>query len=222
MKYGAEVPVYHMGPPLTSLEPDPVGNEDLPESSLEEAPFSVETEVHVLAKLEDLDDDDRQGMRRWHRKISAFFPATTRPPRPLPRRGEERKLAQFFTECRYIADPAFKVETDLVSGVVKHHRYSCVGFVTQCYESTAVEQVLTDPNREDFPRMDKATVKRTFIPSWLEFTEEIAEAINLTREGPWPIAMPGYVMRAFSRSDEEIREHPYHPTADDISFLGSE
>lgn len=221
MEYGGRVPVYHMGPPLTSLEPDAVGSEDLPESLSEEAPRSAETVAHVVARLEDLSDGERQGMRRWHRKISAFFPATTCPSRPRLRPGEEPKWARFFTECRYIAHPAFKVDMDSVSGVVKHHRYSCVGFVTQCYESTAAKQVLTSPNRRGFPTVDKETVNRTFLHDILEFTEEIAEAINLTGEGPWPIAMPGYVMRAFSRSDEEIREAPYHPTADDIGFLGS-
>ena len=134
----------------------------------------------------------------------------------------EPKWARFFAECRYIVDPAFKLEIDPVSGTLKHHRYSCVGFVTQCYESTAVKQVLTSPSPQGFPTVDKETVKRTFLPPKFEFTEEIAEAVNLTGEGPWPIAMPGYVMRAFSRSDETIRNHPYSPSADDMGFLGSD
>ncbi|NQT41074.1 MAG: hypothetical protein HQ581_26520 [Planctomycetes bacterium] len=222
MIYGGKAPVYHMGPPLTSLEPDRVGSEDLPESLSEEAPRSAETTAHVVARLEDLSDDDRQGMRRWHRKISAFFPATTCPPRPRLRPGKEREWARFLTECHYIAYPAFKIEDDPVSEVKKHHWYSCVGFVTQCYENTAVKRVLTGQDRQGFPTVDKDTVKRTFLLGIFEFTQEIAKAINLTGEGPWPIAMPGYVMRAFSRSDEEIREQPYHPVADDIDFLGSE
>ena len=161
-------------------------------------------------------------MRRWHRRISVFFPATRRPLDLRPRRGEEPKWAGFFTESHYIAPPTFKVEKDPVSDVEKHHWYSCVGFVTQCYESAAVDRVLTDPSQPGFPTVDKEAVKRTFLFGTLEFTEEIAEAINLTGEGPWPIAMPGYVLQAFSRTDEEIRKQPYHPTADDLDFLGSE
>ncbi|NQU23148.1 MAG: hypothetical protein HQ567_17865 [Candidatus Nealsonbacteria bacterium] len=222
MKYNDRVPVYHMGPPLTSLEPDPVASEDVPEGIAEEAPHTVETvAAHVVARLEDLSEDERQGMRRWHRKISVFFPAATRPARPQLRPGEELKWARFFTECRYIAHPAFKVEEDPVSDVKRHHSYSCVGFVTQCYESAAVERVLTDPNQPGFPTVDKETVKRTFLLGILEFTEEIAKAINLTGDGPWSIAMPGYVLRAFDRTDEDIRDHQYHPTTDDISFLAS-
>jgi len=222
LRYGNRVPVYHMGPPLTSLEPEVVGNEDVPEGAAEDNPASSEITAHVAARLEDLGDADREGMRRWHRKISVFFPAATRPPRPRPRPGAEREWAHYFEQTRYIAHPAFKVEEDPVSGIKKFHRYSCVGFVTECYQSTAVDQVLTDSSRASFPRIDQAMVERLFVPPTLRLTEEIAESINLTGNGPWPVALPGYVMRAFTRTDEEIRNHAYHPSVEDIDFLGAE
>ena len=59
IEYGGRVPVYHMGPPLTSLEPDPVGSEDISESISEEAPRSVESMAHVVARLDGLSDEER-------------------------------------------------------------------------------------------------------------------------------------------------------------------
>ena len=220
--YGSAVSVYHMGPPLTSLEPDAVGNEDRPEDGAEEPPQAAVAPAHVAAWLRDLSAEDRQAMRSWHRRISVFFPAVTRPDRPDLREATETELARYFVECHYIAHPAFKVEEDRISRKKKFHRYSCVGFVTQCYESGPVEQVLTDTSRDDFPRVDKETMREAFLFGRLDLTPELAEAINLTGEGPWPIAMPGYVMRAFDRADHAIRTEPYHPSSEDIRFLGSE
>ena len=115
-------------------------------------PISTATIRNVMARLEDLSTDEQQGMRSWHRRVSTFFPATTRPQAPSSR--DEEEWARYLVECHYIAHPAFKVEIDPVSGIEKHHRYSCVGFVTQCYENTAVSQVLAEHVHDGFPCVD--------------------------------------------------------------------
>ena len=113
---GQPVPVREMGPPLTSFVPRLADREDAPDLAPQETFACEQVDAHAVAWLADLDDDDREGMRDWYRDVCAMFPTSLCPRRPRVRPGEERALAEFLSQCHYIADPPFRAETDPVSG----------------------------------------------------------------------------------------------------------
>ncbi len=219
VRYNDRVQVHHMGPPLATLVPPETANEDQVDEPPGEWPLAdelPEVRAQVVAWLGDLDDDDREGMKRWHRKVSELFPETMRP--GFPRGAEGRQRAEFLEECHYLAYPPFRVEKDPSSGRDVAHWYSCAGYVVQCYESGPVDQLLADWQRDDFPRVDKTTVEALFFHGRRSLGDELRRAVGLADDEPWPIVMPGYVLHAFDRPDSRIRSQAYHPRSTDIRF----
>lgn len=209
------VPVLEMGPPFATLLPESPEDEDDPANAAESRLPQVlpMMPAHLTATLEDLDDDDRQGMRRWHRTTSAFFPASLRPSRR--RRRQVAEWARFLEQCHYIAHPPILIEVDPVTGRDKAHWYSCAGFVIAAYESTVVEKVLASWQLEDFPTVGISELEAAFCPRRMSLTPELRKVIGVAGDEPWPVVMPGYVVAAFVRPSQVVRQEPYLPIAAD-------
>jgi len=220
---GDKVPVYHMGPPLTAISQDDLGASEDAEEAAEgpgsEPPWHATSQAHLVAWLEDLSSDECRAMGRWHRKVSALFKATP-PPRPRYRPGSEPAIARFFQECRYIAHPPYREERDPVSGNLRAIWFSCAGFVIRCYGSAAVSTLVADWSTAGFPALGAQDIRSIWFPAGLQWTAEIAAALNLPGHGPWPVVVPGYVVNAFRREDTQVRHEAFMPSRADAG-LGS-
>jgi len=219
-RLGDSVPVYHMHPPLTtvvpSLGPENEDNPDQPDDLHPEASAYRFATLHVAAWVEDLSEDEKRGMRRWHRRISEFFTETTRPKLVIPRPGQEAEFATFLNKCHFIAHPPIKKEVDPITGNLKSIWYSCAGFVLDCFESNAVKKLLVSWDDPSFPKVHEGTIREVWCRR-LELTPQLKDTLGLLGDGPWPVVMPGYIMNAFKRRADEIRSEPFSPTEHDIT-----
>lgn len=217
---GDSVPVYQMGPPLTTIVPS-VGPESEDSTDPSDIPHAEASPCwlagwHGVAWLEDLSEDEKRGMRRWHRRISEFFPETTRPKLVIPRPGQEAEVATFLKKCRFIADPPIKKEVDPITGNLKSIWYSCAGFVLDCFENNVVKKLLVSWDDPRFPKVHEDTIRGVWCGR-LELTPQLKDTLGLLGDGPWPVVMPGYIMNAFKRRADEIRSEPFSPTEHDIT-----
>ena len=216
VKYGNRVPVYQMAPPLTSsllpaspeIENDPNswnGIETIGDMSADEI------SANVIAFLEDLSEDERRQMRLWFHLISPLFAETGRPSQgPKLRRAE---LADFITNCHYIAHPPICEKYDFTTGRPNNLWFSCAGFVIYLYEkSKVVRELLVSYSEPSFPTVNRDIIHAT----WFKLPPEIMSAIGLSGDGPWPVVMPGYVANAFKRESNVIRNTPYLPQEEDL------
>lgn len=220
-RLGDSVPVYHMHPPLTTVVP-PSGpenedNPDQPDDLHPEVSAYRFAKLHVTAWLEDLSEGNKRAMRRWHRRISEFFPETTRPKLVIPRHGQEAEVATFLKKCHFIAHPPIKKEVDPRTGNLKSIWYSCAGFVLDCFESNVVKKLLVSWDDPSFPTVYEDTIREVWCGR-LELTPQIKDTLGLLDDDePWPVVMPGYIMNAFKRRADEIRSEPFSPTEHDIT-----
>lgn len=217
---GDSVPVYQMGPPLTTIVPS-VGPESEDSTDPSDIPHAEDSPCwlarwHVVAWLEDLSEDEKRGMRRWHRRISEFFLETTCPRPAIPQGGREAKAAALLENWRFIAYPPIKKEVDSKTGNLKAIWYSCAGFVLDCFESNVVKKLLVSWDDPSFPKVHKDTIREVWRGR-LELTPQLKDTLGLLGDGPWPVVMPGYIINAFKRRADEIRSEPFSPTEHDIT-----
>jgi len=134
----------------------------------------------------------------------------------IPRAGREREYADLLVSYRYIAHPPIKRDLDL-NGRLKAIWYSCSGFVMDCFESTVVKKLLNwkDPA---FPKVSSQIIKDVWCLGGMELTPELKNALGLLGDEPWPVVMPGYVINAFKRQPDEVRNQPFQPTSNDVSI----
>jgi hypothetical protein len=207
---GDELLVYHMGPPLTrSLRPISSEVEDNAAlwSEIEDGgdEASDEVGVNAAAFLEDLSENERRQMRFWFRLISPLFPEVSNPARRLRRED--------IANYHYIAHPPIHEERCPVTGRLKNLWLSCAGFVIYLYEkSKVVKKLLVPYSKQFFPTVDLDTIHA----AGFRLPSKIMSHIGLSGDGPWPVVMPGYVVNAFNRKDEDIRNIPYFPREEDL------
>ena len=218
-EFGSRVPIYDMGPPLTTAVPSsgPESEDSSDQSDVQYTGNYDTTRLDVAACLEDLSDKERRDMSRWHRKISAFFAGMTRPEFVIPRAGREREIADLLVSCRYIAHPPIKKDFGQ-NRRLKAIWYSCSGFVKDCYESTVVKKLLIDWEDPDFPKVPKKIIKDVWCLGGMELTPELKNALGLIGDDSWPVVMPGYVINAFKRQPDEVRNQPFQPTSNDVTI----
>lgn len=219
-EYGSRVPVYHMGPPLTTAVPSsgPESEDNFDQSDVQYTGNHATTRLDVAACLEGLTNEERKDMSRWHGKISTFFTGMTHPAFVIPRAGREREIADSLVSHGYIAHPPIKRDFDL-NGRLKAIWYSCSGFVMDCFENTVVKKLLNwkDPA---FPKVSTQIIKDVWCLGGMELTPELKNALGLLvdEDEQCLVVMPGYVINAFKRQPDEIRNQPFQPTSNDVSI----
>lgn len=111
-------------------------------------------------------------------------------------------------KSQYVVVPAISVVRG-DGGVEIFRRYSCAGFVLDLYESGAGVQLIPNWQSGELPLVDAATVSAVWQRSLDRYDgETLAERLansaadgvdlGISGQGPWPILLPGYVMKAIA------------------------
>ncbi len=178
LRFGEMINVLHMGPPLVAGAET---RSTIPDDK-------ATCEAHVVGSTE-LSAEDREGMRTWLAEVD-----------------KEKRPAR--SSSSYTAIPPMEWITDSISGVRRYRRFSCVGFIVECYKS--VEIVLLDIEAGDVPSVSIAIISDIYGDR-LRLYPQLRGSIGLYGDGPWPALLPGYVLHALDRGDESIRESPHKP-----------
>ena len=184
--FGAETTVWHCAPPIIAGESTNTGAKQ--ELS--------HCQVHAVAFLDDLSADDVAGIQTALAEIDAQTQpvATTN--------------AGFFRQ--YVVHPPVQWIMDATTGRKRFRKFSCVGFVCECYEQGAGVRLL-DFDGSHFPAVNLETLVGVYGDA-LE-NERIRQRFGVVGPEPWPIALAGYVMHSMVRPSEVIRETPHAPTS---------
>ena len=112
----------------------------------------------------------------------------------------------------YVLVPHTKWEIGKEKGRRAHQRFSCVGFVIECYRAAEID--LLDTNGE-LPEVDKITLLSAY-PDFanIKNNERLSEDLGVPGEGPWRVVLPGYVFHSTCRASEaNPRPSPYLPSS---------
>lgn len=90
--------------------------------------------------------------------------------------------------------------------IPSRRQFSCIGFVYDCYDSCNIQLVDISTLPDVY-----ADFMSNLFPSLARERNRIAH--GLTGNGPWKILLPGYVFHSLSRSDVDIRRHPFPITS---------
>lgn len=114
----------------------------------------------------------------------------------------------------YIAVPHFcDGVKDEVTGVPRGSRFSCIGFVIECYRyGTRSDLISTEES--DLPQVPRPEID--FI--YGEYAEPLRKYIGIGGGGPFPIVLPGYFFHALNRDDKACRKDKYKPQRPDSHF----
>lgn len=216
IRQGDMVPIHHMKPPLETIVPELDDSEGSDASEDDEAMArpSPSVQAHVVGWVDDLSDEERQGMRNWIRDLSTRFGASSRPSTwPFRARGG---LGDFLKASQYVVNPPYEEVLDPRSGTPKMVRCSCAGFVLKGYDAVGI-RLLADWRASDFPRMDAKHLAEIYIDvSRLEQADR--RTLGLAGDDSWPVVLPGYVIHSVNRSKSDVREQPHMPTRADRAF----
>lgn len=102
-------------------------------------------------------------------------------------------------------------------GTVICTRFSCVGFVLECYSAVEISVLSTDEAM--LPPVDVDTLSTAYpdLESRLRNPAK-RKLYGLHGDGPWPALLAGYLFNSLRRSVEEIRAEPFVPQAGDEYF----
>lgn len=103
-------------------------------------------------------------------------------------------------EDQYIISPAVKEERDPVTNRLRSIRANCVGFVLICYRQAEIELI----DDRSLPPISFDELKR-HNPRVRRLSDLERANLGIPGDGPWPVCLAGHVMRAFDRTDNEIR-----------------
>ncbi len=192
LAFGHSVAVWHCTPPIIAGEKA---------SAFSNHAFD-ECKVHAAGFLDDLSPDDVAGIQTILAEID-----TQTPPMATQPKG-------FLTH--YIVNPPVDWVNDKRTGNKRFRKFSCVGFVCECYQEGADIQLLNlDPSK--FPEVNLATLTNSYGDGVQDERRRVQAGIE--GEEPWRIALAGYVLHSLNRSAQTVRETAYTPTSiDEASF----
>lgn len=173
--FGSQVHVFHMGPPLV------VGAQTL--SRTTPAPTCP---CHVAGMLS-LTADERDGILDWLAEVDK----------------EDRPEGVMRMWQTYTVDPPEIWQED-ERGVRLYGRFSCGGFVLACYRDGAGILLIDVANARDWPAVTIDEIARAYGPRVRDM-ETLRRRLGIPGDGPWPVLLAGYVVHAFNRADQEIR-----------------
>lgn len=144
-----------------------------------------------------LTNDERKQLDVWIDKIDDEYPR--------------------FPTKQYVINPPFKDEYDSNTGVHRYRRYSCAGFVLDGYSQVNIE--LLDIEKNSLPMVDRETLISAY-PVYLKAKKypNLLNSLGISGDGPWKVVLPGYILHALNRSNEEIRQEPYNVKEGDEKF----
>ncbi len=156
--------------------------------------------VHVVAYLEDLTADEAAGIET----TLADIDVQTQLIGPAP------------ALSHYVVDPPVLWVIDNVTGTKRFRKFSCVGFVLECYQEGAGICLLNLDGQ--FPPVDIETLAAVYGNPVRN--EKLRQRFGLTGPGEeWRIVVPGYVMHSLARTSSEVRQLPYAArSADEANF----
>jgi hypothetical protein len=103
-------------------------------------------------------------------------------------------------------------------GTVIYQRFSCAGFVIESYRDIGIQLLRTDA--DGLPAVSLETLVRQYpdLGSLLQ-NPRVREAYGIPGDGPWPVALAGYVINALDRDEDEVRRIPHTAQVGDEFFL---
>ncbi len=149
-------------------------------------------DVHVAAHIP-LTNSEMKEMEVWMEEIADEYA-------DAGVKGKKNWREQYFIT------PPWKDVHDNNTGVRRYRRYSCAGFVLDGHRQIDIQLL----NLDALPEVGRDAIAAAYANEAGE-TPDLSQLIQfgLEGEGPWPLALPGYVIRALDRSSEEIRSAPY-------------
>jgi hypothetical protein len=115
----------------------------------------------------------------------------------------------------YVICPHVKDEQE-EDGTRVFTRFSCVGFVIEAYKNAGIELLVLNA----IPSIPIDQVCRAYpdIAEELKDHPKIRGRWGIEGDGPWPVALCGYVIHSLNRSVMEIRKTAYSPQTSDAIF----
>lgn len=100
-------------------------------------------------------------------------------------------------------------------GEASANRYSCAGFVYECYLDIGITLV----DLSSVPAVTAEPLKLAFPDQRRNLDRpERRGLVGLSGEGPWPVLLPGYLFHSLSRGSDQIRQAAYQPQPGDECF----
>lgn len=182
LSFGNDAPVWQMGPPLV------VGEQSKQEAGVDDD----RCKVHLVAYT-DLELDDIAGMRTWLAEID-------KERRPQGLRGGIEQ---------YTVHPPVIPVVDEISRVVRYRRFSCVGLILECYREGA-GITLIDWKCGELPDVTMDSIVAIYGEN-LRAKAMVRDFWGIPGNGPWQVALAGYVLHSLDRPASEVRAGPHSP-----------
>ena len=157
---------------------------------------TLECPIHLFATAS-LDLDDQEGIEDWLEEVDK------EPPQDNPFK-------------RYVVRPHWDWHTAPETARPLYRRFSCAGFVLECYKSIGIDLVNTE--ERGLPDVEFNILVKAY-PQIAR--KRVLERQGLTRDdlgipgdGPWRIVLAGYVFHALDRiRDEDPRPGAHKPAS---------
>jgi hypothetical protein len=181
------VRVWHMGPPLVAGE--------IARTLVESDSTCV---VHLIGVV-DLDSYEVEGIETWLAEVDK----------------EKRPYGWGVAVHQYIVNPPVKWHEG-ETGIRLYRRFSCVGFVLECYRSVGII-LIDESSHENVPEVALETVVSAYGPTLQ--SDKLRLKMGLEGAGPWRIVLGGYLFHSLARTTDDIRRSPHIPiSADEKDF----
>lgn len=186
LKFGSEVDVWHTVPPIVAGE----------QTSHAASNEHQRCTVHAVSYLEDLTADEVAGMETTLAEIDH----QTQPARE-----------SLGWPAQYVVHPPVQWVTDRTTGTKRFRKFSCVGFVQECYDAGAGISLLD--LAEGMPSVNLATLVAAYGDQIRNV--RLRERLGIHGSEPWAIALAGYLMHALSKPAKQVRGASYVPSSVD-------
>ncbi|MCY3022159.1 MAG: hypothetical protein NTW87_24370 [Planctomycetota bacterium] len=125
--------------------------------------------------------------------------------------------------CGYVIRPhTDEVEIKSQDGTLMYRRFSCIGYVLEAYGEQGAGIILLDTREDSLPEVEEELLRLAYPPleqmqNDPDYRARLASR-GLDGAGPWRVVLPGYVLHALGRSENEIRRSAYRAATGDGAF----
>jgi len=148
----------------------------------------------------DLTTEERHAMETWLSLVKTSLSA-------MPPASDGRR-----TYREYVVYPHTDVFRDKRDESIRFRRYSCVGFVFECYWDGAAIRLV---DAENVPSLQLDAISEMFVFTRQELVRS-APHFGLTGAGPWRVLLPGYVVHSLARTNP--RNEAFLPNYEDAWY----